>query len=80
MAQTTFFESKDHELRNNTGRAIRAKMSGDVLAMNYTCSGVDRCRYRTCGSTKKHTRDVLTNLRGIFGNVSVKFRRIFGDA
>ena len=42
-------------------------MSGDVLVMKKACSGGDQCRFRTCGPTRKHTRDVLTNLRGIFG-------------
>ena len=45
-------------------------MSGDVLAMKKTCSGGDGCRCRTCGPTRKLTRDVLTNLRGTFGEAS----------
>ena len=41
-------------------------MSADVglLAKQKTYSAGDGCRYRTCGPTRKHTRDVLTNLRG----------------
>ena len=45
-------------------------MSGDVLAMKKTCSGGVGCR----------CRDVLTNLRGTFGETSPMHRRIFGDA
>ena len=56
----------------------RAKVP--VLAMIKTCSGGDRCRYRTCWLKRKHRRDVLTNLRGIVGEVLAKFRRIFSDA
>ena len=55
----------------------RAKVP--VLAMKKTCSGGDRCRYRTCCLKRKHRRDVLTNLRGIVGEVLAKFRRIFSD-
>ena len=55
-------------------------MSGDALAMEITCSGGDGCRCRTCGPTRKLTRDVLTNLRGTFGEASPMHRRIFGDA
>ena len=54
--------------------STRAKISGDVLATKM------RCRFQTCGVTRKHTRDVLTNLREIFREVWPKFRRIFGDA
>ena len=54
-------------------------MSCDVLAMKKTCSGDDRCR-RTCDPIRKHTRDVLTSLQGIFGQVSPTFHRLFGDA
>ena len=52
-------------------------MSGDALAMKITCSGGDGCRCRTCGSTGKLTRDVLTNLRGT--DYSAMHRGIFGD-
>ena len=55
-------------------------MSGDALAMKITCSVGDRCRCRTCGPTRKLTRDVLTNLRGTFGGASPMHRRLFGDA
>ena len=55
-------------------------MSGDILEMKKTYSGGDGCRCRTCGHTRKHTRDVWTNLRGTFEKVSPTFRRIFGDA
>ena len=57
----------------------KAKMSGDVLATKKTCSGGDGCRCRTCGPTRKLTRDVLTNLRGACGEASPMHRRIFGD-
>ena len=50
-----------------------AKMSGDALAMKITCSGVDGCRCRTCGPTRKLTRDVLTNLRGASGEAYNRF-------
>ena len=55
-------------------------MSGDALAMKITCSGGDVCRCRTCGPTRKLTRDVLTNLRGTLGEASPMHRRLFGDA
>ena len=55
-------------------------MTGDALAMKITCSGGDGCRFRTCGPTKKVPRDVLTNLRGTFGEASPMHRRLFGDA
>ena len=55
-----------------------AKISGDVLAMKITCSGGDVCRCRTCGPTSKLTRDVLTNLRGIFGNAPGNIRGFIG--
>ena len=55
-------------------------MSGDALAMKIRCSGGDGCRCRTCGPTTKLTRDVLTNLRGTFGEASPMHRRLFGDA
>ena len=45
----------------------RAEISGDIQAMKKTCSGGDGRRCRTCRSTRKHTPDVLTNLRGTFG-------------
>ena len=61
-------------------------MSGDVLAMEKKCSGGDGCRCRTCGLTRKLTRDVLTNFRGTFGEASrciaeyLAMRRVtFGD-
>ena len=57
----------------------RVKMSGDALPMKITCSGGDVCRCRTCGPTRKLTRDVLTNLRGTFGEASPIHRRLFGD-
>ena len=63
----------------------RAKISGDVLAMKKTCSGGVGCRCRTCGPTRKHTRDALTNLQGsnpdfcrIFAVASGKNRGIIG--
>ena len=55
-------------------------MSGNALAMKITCSGGDGCRSRTCGPTRKLTRDVWTNLRGTFGEASPMHRRLFGDA
>ena len=55
-------------------------MCGDVLAMKTTCSGGDGCRCRTCGHTRKLTRDVLTNLRRAFGEASPMHRRLLGDA
>ena len=55
-------------------------MSGDVLVMKKTCSGGGRFQYQKCSPTRKHTRDVLTNLRVIFVEVSPTFRPIFGDA
>ena len=57
-------------------------MSGDALAMKMMCSGGDGCRWRTCGPTRKLTRDVLTNLRGSITDASLIIRRcigIFGD-
>ena len=55
-------------------------MSSDVLAMKKTCSSGDGCRFRTCGPTRKLTRDVLVNLRGTFGEAPAMHCRIFGDA
>ena len=46
-------------------------MSGDVRAMKKTCPGGDGCRCRACGPTGKLTRDVLTTLRGIFGDAVI---------
>ena len=57
----------------------RAKMFGDVLAMENTCAGGDGCRCRTCGPTRKLTRDVLTNLRGSITDVSPNIRRCIGE-
>ena len=57
----------------------RAKMSGDVLAMKRTCYGGDRCRWRTCGPTRKLTRDILTNLRGSITDASPNIRRCIGE-
>ena len=61
-------------------------MSGDALAMKITCSGGDGCRCRTCGPTRKFTRDVMTNLGEPSGkhhrciaNYSAMHRGIFGD-
>ena len=53
-------------------------MCGDVLAMKKTCSGGDGCGCRTCGPTRKLTRDVLTSLRETFA--SPNFRRSIGEA
>ena len=43
-----------------------------------TCSGGDGCRCRTCGPTRKLTRDVLTNLQGTFGVSSGNIRGLIG--
>ena len=40
----------------------------------------DGCWFRACGPKRKHTRDVLANLWGTFGEASMMFRQIFGDA
>ena len=53
-------------------------MSGDVLAMKKTCSGGDVCRCRTCGPTRKLTRDVLTNLRRSITDASPNIRGLIG--
>ena len=54
-------------------------MCGDVLAMKKTCFGGDGCRCRACGHTRKLTRDVLTSIRGTFGEASPMHRRNFGE-
>ena len=55
-------------------------MSDDAVAMEITCSGGDGCRCRRCGPTRKLPRDVLTNLRGTFGEALPMHSRKFGDA
>ena len=56
-------------------------MSGDALAMKITRSGGDGCRCRTCGPTRKLTRNVLTNLRGSITDASpiIRIRRCIGE-
>ena len=56
-----------------------AKMFCDALAMKITCSGGDGSRCRTCGPTRKLTRDVLTNLRGSITDALPIIRRCIGE-